>query len=236
MAAETPAADSPFDGNKELYTMRENALHWDAINMLKLDGDKKIGFHVNCYSNILREMSEIINVILQFRETLIRLGPFYIKRKKQKSFDLVASPINVQQKKYMLAGNHSGNVCFVYFVASSFAAHLDSGELVAVKVQRPVVAATEDLFHFILSKKGERVRVFLVRDIIAAADAFLDDEVVGRMFNEKPESRVSLESEVGTRDGHEGCKWVSVSPPSNKVGPRGVDGNAYTHGSHARRP
>ncbi|CAN6682516.1 unnamed protein product [Malus baccata var. baccata] len=58
-----------------------------------------------------------------------------------------------------------------------------------------VVAATEDLFHFILSKKGERVRVFLVRDIIAAADAFLDDEVVGRMFNEKPESRVSLESE-----------------------------------------
>ncbi|KAM0967988.1 hypothetical protein ACFX1X_016714 [Malus domestica] len=58
-----------------------------------------------------------------------------------------------------------------------------------------VVAATEDRFHFILSKKGKRVRVFLVRDIIAAAYAFLDDEVVGRMFNEKPESRVSLESE-----------------------------------------
>ncbi|XP_051129415.1 uncharacterized protein LOC127250269 [Andrographis paniculata] len=41
-----------------------------------------------------------------------------------------------------------------------------------------VAAATEDLFKFILSKKGSRVRVFLIRDIIAAADTFLDHEVI----------------------------------------------------------
>ncbi|MCD7461996.1 hypothetical protein HAX54_047530 [Datura stramonium] len=35
---------------------------------------------------------------------------------------------------------------------------------------RAVVSATEDLFQFILSDKGSRVRVFLVRDIVKAAD------------------------------------------------------------------
>ncbi|GJN07528.1 hypothetical protein PR202_ga25366 [Eleusine coracana subsp. coracana] len=38
-----------------------------------------------------------------------------------------------------------------------------------------VVAATEDLFDFILSRKGWRVRVFLVQDIIKASDAFLQE-------------------------------------------------------------
>lgn len=42
---------------------------------------------------------------------------------------------------------------------------------------RAVVAATEDLFHFILSEKGTRVRIFLLRDIIQAADVFLEEEV-----------------------------------------------------------
>ncbi|KAI3932695.1 hypothetical protein MKW98_012666 [Papaver atlanticum] len=50
---------------------------------------------------------------------------------------------------------------------------------------RSVVAATEDLFHFILSEKGWRVRVFLVQDIIRAADVFLQDEVLPRVLNEK---------------------------------------------------
>ncbi|PIN13923.1 putative unusual protein kinase [Handroanthus impetiginosus] len=43
---------------------------------------------------------------------------------------------------------------------------------------RAVVAATEDLFQFILSKKGSRVRVHLVRDILKAADTFLEHEIL----------------------------------------------------------
>lgn len=39
-----------------------------------------------------------------------------------------------------------------------------------------VVAATEDLLCFVLSVKGQRVRVFLVQDIIKAADAFLREK------------------------------------------------------------
>ncbi|KZV23955.1 hypothetical protein F511_26657, partial [Dorcoceras hygrometricum] len=49
---------------------------------------------------------------------------------------------------------------------------------------RAVVSATEDLFHFILSKKGSRVRVFLIRDILKAADTFLEDGVVSWFYNE----------------------------------------------------
>lgn len=44
---------------------------------------------------------------------------------------------------------------------------------------RAVVAAAEDLFQFILSDKGSRVRVFLVTDLLKAFDAFLQDEVFG---------------------------------------------------------
>ncbi|KAK9273388.1 hypothetical protein L1049_018198 [Liquidambar formosana] len=47
---------------------------------------------------------------------------------------------------------------------------------------RAVVAATEDIFQFILSEKGLRVRVYLLRDIIKAADTFLEDEVVACIF------------------------------------------------------
>ncbi|KAJ6373276.1 hypothetical protein OIU76_027583 [Salix suchowensis] len=60
---------------------------------------------------------------------------------------------------------------------------------------RSVVNATEDLLLFILSEKGSRVRVFLLRDMIKAADVFLQDEVAG-MLNEKPEARESSDSEV----------------------------------------
>ena len=61
---------------------------------------------------------------------------------------------------------------------------------------RAVVAATEDLFQFILSRKGLRVRVFLIRDIISATDIFLQDEVIRCIFNEKLGTRAPLESEV----------------------------------------
>ncbi|WVZ63034.1 hypothetical protein U9M48_012709 [Paspalum notatum var. saurae] len=46
-----------------------------------------------------------------------------------------------------------------------------------------VVAATEDLFDFILSRKGWRVRVFLVRDIVKASDAFLQEVAFPYMFD-----------------------------------------------------
>ncbi|AES73521.2 AarF domain kinase [Medicago truncatula] len=46
-----------------------------------------------------------------------------------------------------------------------------------------VVDSTEDLLLFILSVKGQRVRVFLLRDIVEAADVFLQDEVIDCALN-----------------------------------------------------
>lgn len=46
-----------------------------------------------------------------------------------------------------------------------------------------VIAATEDLFDFILSRKGWRVRVFLVQDIVKASDAFLQEATVPYIFD-----------------------------------------------------
>ncbi|KAL7001760.1 hypothetical protein U1Q18_002908 [Sarracenia purpurea var. burkii] len=63
---------------------------------------------------------------------------------------------------------------------------------------RSVVSATEDLFHFILSDKGLRVRIFLVRDIIKAADIFLQDEVIACLFDEKVQATETLEPEGHT--------------------------------------
>ncbi|XP_074560730.1 uncharacterized protein LOC141816906 [Curcuma longa] len=40
---------------------------------------------------------------------------------------------------------------------------------------RSVVASTEDLLNFVLSEKGWRVRVFLVQDILKAADTFIEE-------------------------------------------------------------
>ncbi|KAK9099883.1 hypothetical protein Scep_023313 [Stephania cephalantha] len=48
-----------------------------------------------------------------------------------------------------------------------------------------VVAATEDLLHFILSEKGWRVRVFLVQDIVKASDLFLQEEIFEGIVNKK---------------------------------------------------
>lgn len=62
---------------------------------------------------------------------------------------------------------------------------------------RAVVSATEDLFQFILSDKGVRVRVFLLKDIINAADTFLEDEVVASMFDINCQAKDAYKSEVG---------------------------------------
>ncbi|XP_057810361.1 uncharacterized protein LOC131024844 [Salvia miltiorrhiza] len=59
---------------------------------------------------------------------------------------------------------------------------------------RAVVAATEDLLHFILSKKGSRIRVHLIKDIIRAADTFLEEEVVSCFSGENLRT-ASLDSE-----------------------------------------
>lgn len=61
---------------------------------------------------------------------------------------------------------------------------------------RAVVAATEDLLLFILSEKGQMVRVFLLRDIIRAADTFVRDEVFGCILEKKNEARLTPETEV----------------------------------------
>ncbi|KAK2392030.1 hypothetical protein P8452_28989 [Trifolium repens] len=56
-----------------------------------------------------------------------------------------------------------------------------------------VVDSTEDLLLFILSEKGHRVRLFLLRDIVEAADVFLQDEVIDCALNWKPQDqRISL--------------------------------------------
>ncbi|XP_007011654.2 PREDICTED: uncharacterized protein sll0005 isoform X3 [Theobroma cacao] len=60
---------------------------------------------------------------------------------------------------------------------------------------RAVVAATEDLLLFILSEQGLMVRVFLLRDIIRAADSFLQDEVLGCRLDAESKARKTSESE-----------------------------------------
>ncbi|KAG1326894.1 Phosphatase 2C (PP2C)-like protein [Cocos nucifera] len=56
---------------------------------------------------------------------------------------------------------------------------------------RSVVSATEDLFHFILSEKGWRIRVFLIQDIIKTTDAFLQETSFPCIFNEEEASKIS---------------------------------------------
>ncbi|XP_010913708.1 uncharacterized protein [Elaeis guineensis] len=56
---------------------------------------------------------------------------------------------------------------------------------------RSVVSATEDLLHFILSEKGWRIRVFLIQDIIKAADAFLQEASFPCISNEEEASKIS---------------------------------------------
>lgn len=57
-----------------------------------------------------------------------------------------------------------------------------------------VVASTEDLFNFVLSEKGWRVRVFLVQDILKAADTFIKEAGFSCMFdNQKTMESSELE-------------------------------------------
>ncbi|WOK95012.1 hypothetical protein Cni_G03717 [Canna indica] len=62
---------------------------------------------------------------------------------------------------------------------------------------RSVVGATEDLFHFILSEKGWRVRVFLIQDIVKATSAFLQ-EALPCMFDNQ-DLKESSNSEVSNK-------------------------------------
>lgn len=48
-----------------------------------------------------------------------------------------------------------------------------------------VVSATEDLLLFILSEKGQRVRVFLLQDIIRVVDIFLEEQVLDLNMKKK---------------------------------------------------
>lgn len=59
-----------------------------------------------------------------------------------------------------------------------------------------VVDATEDLLLFIFSDKGSRVRLFLLWDIIEAADIFMEDEIIDCMSNEKSQGQRMLLFEV----------------------------------------
>lgn len=59
-----------------------------------------------------------------------------------------------------------------------------------------VVDSTEDLLIFILSDKGLRVRLFLLRDIVEAADVFLQDEIIDCVLNENPQGQSTLLFEV----------------------------------------
>ncbi|KAB1204767.1 hypothetical protein CJ030_MR8G027386 [Morella rubra] len=83
---------------------------------------------------------------------------------------------------------------------------------------RAVVAATEDLLQFILSEKGLRVRVFLLRDIIKATDVLMQDKVVECIPNEKLEARETSESEEHSKvarifDGFQYlCEAVKLAP------------------------
>ncbi|XP_039117982.1 uncharacterized protein slr1919 isoform X1 [Dioscorea cayenensis subsp. rotundata] len=58
---------------------------------------------------------------------------------------------------------------------------------------RSVVAASEDLFNFILSEKGRRVRVFLVQDILKAADAFQNEEALCIFYEKQGTGDQSVE-------------------------------------------
>ncbi|GLJ27534.1 hypothetical protein SUGI_0540290 [Cryptomeria japonica] len=52
---------------------------------------------------------------------------------------------------------------------------------------RAVAASTVDLVDFIFSGKGERVRVFLIQDIVNAVDTFLQQEILSYLYLERNE-------------------------------------------------
>lgn len=56
---------------------------------------------------------------------------------------------------------------------------------------RAVAASTVDLFDFIFSGRGERVRIRLVQDIVKALDVFLQQEIFGYLYPERGETNQS---------------------------------------------
>ncbi|XP_014502269.1 uncharacterized protein LOC106762737 isoform X2 [Vigna radiata var. radiata] len=81
-----------------------------------------------------------------------------------------------------------------------------------------VVDSTEDLLLFILSDKGLRVRLFLLRDIIEAADVFLQNEVIDCALDENPRGQRKLLFEERDIMGRIGkgfdylCEVVKLAP------------------------
>lgn len=61
---------------------------------------------------------------------------------------------------------------------------------------RTVAAATEDLFHFILSEKGRRVRIFLVKDIVNVADSLIEGEAMACNVPDKAKTKNTSKNEV----------------------------------------
>ncbi|CAF2015202.1 unnamed protein product [Brassica napus] len=70
-----------------------------------------------------------------------------------------------------------------------------------------VVSATEDLLLFILSEKGQRVRVFLLQDIIRVVDIFLEEGVLD--LNMKKKQTINLRDEGTMKRVSNGFKCVS---------------------------
>ncbi|CAO2820350.1 unnamed protein product [Amaranthus hypochondriacus] len=77
---------------------------------------------------------------------------------------------------------------------------------------RSVVAATEDLFLFILSEKGSRVRMHLTRDVLKAMDAFLKEAVGAQNSSEDLVGKKTSTSEEQTTRVSNGFKyfWQAV--------------------------
>eukprot|EP01018_Ginkgo_biloba_P006669 Gb_37115 [translate_table: standard] len=78
---------------------------------------------------------------------------------------------------------------------------------------RAVAAATADLFDFIFSGKGVRVRIFLAQDIVKALDAFLQQEIFGYLYQERSVatevSGISTDSQNSRNENGTQKQWVS---------------------------
>nr|VDD27036.1 unnamed protein product [Brassica oleracea] len=72
-----------------------------------------------------------------------------------------------------------------------------------------VVSATEDLLLFILSEKGQRVRVFLLQDIIRVVDIFLEEEALDLNIKNKKKQTINLREEGTMRRVSNGFKCLS---------------------------
>ncbi|XP_013678105.2 uncharacterized protein slr1919 [Brassica napus] len=83
-----------------------------------------------------------------------------------------------------------------------------SSELMKSFDMNSVVSATEDLLMFILSEKGQRVRVFLLQDIIRVVDIFLEDEAFDLNMKKKKQT-INLREERTMKRVSNGFKGLS---------------------------